>query len=279
MNVLSLFDGMSCGQLALQKAGIKYDYYFASEICKHAKTVTYANFPNAVQLGDVNDIYAKILPKIDLILAGCPCQSFSLAGRQLGFEDPRGNLFLEFARLLKECKPRYFLMENTLMSADNERRISETLGVEAVRINSSLLSAQNRDRLYWTNIPFGPIVDKGLILRDILLPEGDSRLENCFLSKKGLAYVDRLKGNQPRWKSYPNPLDGKAGCLTAVMSKGVPYGVIRELGRFLHPIECERLQTIPDDFSASVAKTNRYKMLGNGWTVDVIAHILKEIGI
>jgi DNA-cytosine methyltransferase len=152
MNVLSLFDGMSCGQIALKKLGIQVDNYFASEIDKHAIAVTMHNFPNTIQLGDVTKVFAKDLPKIDLLIGGSPCQGFSFAGKQLNFDDPRSKLFFEFVRLLEETKPKYFLLENVLMKKEYEQIITDHLGVEPIFINSALVSAQNRKRLYWTNI-------------------------------------------------------------------------------------------------------------------------------
>jgi len=151
--VLSLFDGMSCGQLALQRAGFKVDIYLASEIDKYAKQVTRKNFPRTIQLGDVCDVKGENLPPIDILLGGSPCQGFSFAGKQLNFEDPRSALFFEYVRILKETKPKYFLLENVRMKQEYQDVISEHLGVKPVMINSSLVSAQNRVRLYWTNIP------------------------------------------------------------------------------------------------------------------------------
>lgn len=176
MNVLSLFDGMSCGQLALNRAGIKYDTYFASEIDKHAIKVTQANFPNTVQIGDVTEVVGSLLPQIDLLIGGSPCQGFSFAGKQLNFSDPRSFLFFEFVRLLNECKPRYFLLENVKMKKEYQDVISEYLGVHPIQINSALVSAQNRVRLYWTNIPgVEQPEDRGILLKDILEDNVDSR--------------------------------------------------------------------------------------------------------
>ena len=147
MNVLSLFDGMSCGQLALQKTGIKVDQYYAAEIDKYAIQIAQKNFPNTIQLGDVTQVKAANLPTIDLLIGGSPCQGFSFAGKQLNFDDPRSALFFEFVRLLKECKPKYFLLENVRMKKEYQNVITEYLGVEPILINSSLMSAQNRQRL------------------------------------------------------------------------------------------------------------------------------------
>ena len=148
MNVLSLFDGMSCGQIALNRANIPYDNYYASEIDKHAIKVTQHNYPETIQLGDVTEIKSSDLPQIGLLIGGSPCQGFSFAGKQLNFEDPRSKLFFEFVRLLKECKPKFFLLENVKMKKEYQNVISEHLGVEPIEINSALVSAQNRKRLY-----------------------------------------------------------------------------------------------------------------------------------
>ena len=168
MKVLSLFDGMSCGQIALKKAGIPVTKYFASEIDKHAIKVTQENFPDTIQLGSVTDVTTDQVGEIDLLIGGSPCQGFSFAGKNLNFDDPRSKLFFEYVRLLKELKPKYFLMENVRMSKKSQDIISEHLGVEPIVINSNLVSAQNRHRLYWTNIPFDMPTDKGIVLSDII---------------------------------------------------------------------------------------------------------------
>lgn len=327
MNVLSLFDGMSCGQIALNRLGIKYDNYFASEIDKYAIKVTQHNYPNTIQLGDVTKINSKDLPCIDLLIGGSPCQGFSFAGKQLNFEDERSKLLFEFIRLLKECKPKYFLLENVKMKKEYQDVITGYLEVEPIEINSSLLSAQNRKRLYWTNIHnIEQPTDKGVLLKDILI-DGKNQiaaqrgrylvdeirqdgemltarlttqmvelrtdnksntlttvqkdnlvvLDKHKLSEKAIDYMGRLRNGKPRWEYHTNEIDKKAACLTANMYKGVPYGVVKELLRRLTPIECERLQTVPDNYTGHVSDSHRYKMLGNGWTVDVICHILKNI--
>ena len=172
MKVLSLFDGMSCGQIALNRLGIEYDTYYASEIDKWAIQVAKANYPNMIHIGDVTKIQASDFgdEEIDLIMAGSPCQGFSFAGKQLNFEDPRSKLFFEFVRLVKELKPKYFLLENVNMKKEYKDIITEHMGVEPIDINSSLLSGQNRRRLYWTNIPNITMPeDKGISIKDILL--------------------------------------------------------------------------------------------------------------
>jgi site-specific DNA-cytosine methylase len=299
MNVLSLFDGMSCGQLALQRAGIQVENYFAAEIDKYAIKVTQANFPGTVQLGDVTAIDPDSLPDIDLLIGGSPCQGFSFAGKQLNFDDPRSKLFWEFVRLLKECKPKYFLLENVKMKQQSMDVITEALGVEPIFINSSLVSAQNRQRYYWTNIPMDGLPDdKGIKLRDIL-EDGfvDRDKSHCLdanyfkggnlksyfekhrrqlvFSKDGLCHVGDadISGNQTVKRVY-HP-DGKAPCLTT-MGGGhrEPKTLTSDTTwRKLTPLECERLQTVPEGYTNHVSNTQRYKMLGNGWTVDVISHI------
>ena len=169
INVLSLFDGMSCGRIALQRAGIKVENYFASEIDKYAIQVAKHNYPNTKHIGSVVDVKGSDLPQIDLLIGGSPCQGFSFAGKQLNFDDPRSKLFFEFVRLKNECNPTYFLLENVKMKKEFQDIISEQLGVKPILINSSLVSAQNRERLYWTNIPIqGLPDDKGLFLKDVI---------------------------------------------------------------------------------------------------------------
>ena len=273
-NVLSLFDGMSCGQLALDTLGIKVNNYFASEIDEHAIKIAKKNYPNTKHIGSVLDVRGSDLPRIDLLIGGSPCQSFSNAGDGSGMEG-KSKLFWEFVRVLKETNPTYFLLENVKMKKEWEKIITDTLGVEPIAINSRLLTAQNRPRLYWTNIPnvVQPI-DRGIVLKDILEDEVD---EKFYLSDKAIDYMSRLRNGKPRWEYHTNPLNGKSACLTANMYKGVPYGVIKELKRRLTPIECERLQSVPDNYTEGVSNTQRFKMLGNGWTIDVIAHILNEM--
>jgi DNA-cytosine methyltransferase len=277
INVLSLFDGMSCGQIALNKLGVKYDNYYASEIDKFAIGVTKKNYPNTIHLGDVRDVKGSDLPKIDLLFGGSPCQSFSNAGKGEGFEGSSG-IFWEYVRVLREVNPKYFMLENVKMKKEWQDIITKELGVEPIAINSSLLSGQNRPRLYWTNIPGVEIPeDKGIVLKDIL--EDDNLVDKQHLmTPKAMAYMDGLRNGKQRWQYHKNPLDGKAACIVASFYKLSGLGVLdyRTLGkpcRRLTPVECERLQTVPDNYTESASRTQRYKMIGNGWTVDVIAHI------
>ena len=277
INVLSLFDGMSCGQIALNKLGIKYDNYYASEIDKFAIGITKKNYPNTIHLGDVRDVKGEDLPKIDLLFGGSPCQSFSNAGKGEGFEGSSG-IFWEYVRVLKEVKPKYFMLENVKMKKEWQDIITKELGVEPIAINSSLLSGQNRPRLYWTNIPgVEQPEDKGIKLKDIL--EDDNLVDKQHLmTPKAMAYMDGMRNGKQRWEYHKNPLDGKAACIVASFYKLSGLGVLdyRKSGkpcRRLTPLECERLQTVPDNYTESASRTQRYKMIGNGWTVDVIAHI------
>ena len=374
MNVLSLFDGMSCGQIALNRAGVKYDKYFASEVDKYAIKVAQANYPNTIQIGDVTKVDHTRLPfgGIDLLMGGSPCQGFSFAGKQLNFDDPRSKLFFEFIRLRDELKPKYVLLENVRMKKESENVITKYMGFSPQAMNSADVSAQNRHRLYWfgylnesleyEQIPISPIKDKGIVIKDILedLPFEDipNYLNNTWCGRrrgdlvksvddpkahcltasmwKGqiptfvkkpvqVGVADNIKGYDiikrvysPNGKSptlttmqgghrqpkvaigrivnrrldengvrKDNQLElpftkqlevssaDKSNCLTTVQKDNVV--VHRELYRKLTPLECERLQTVPDNYTNHVSKTQRYKMLGNGWTVDMIAHIFKGI--
>ena len=306
INVLSLFDGMSCGRIALNKLDIPCRYY-ASEVDKYAIKVSLANYPDTIQLGDVTQVYWKdqnlhkhLQPKIDLLIGGSPCQGFSFAGKHLNFQDDRSKLFFEYVRLLNEVKPKYFLLENVRMKKESEDIISQYLGVSPIAINSNTLSAQNRQRLYWTNIPVSQPEDKGIKLKDIL-EDGvvDRDKSHCLdanywkggnlksyfekhrrqlvFSSNGLCHVGDadIKGNDTIRRVYhPN---GKAPTLTTMQGGHREPKVFADdlKWRKLTPLECERLQTVPDNYTNHVSNTQRYKMLGNGMTVDVIAHILK----
>ena len=324
MNVLSLFDGMSCGQIALEKLGIPVKKYFAAEIDKYAIQVAKKNYPDMVHLGDVKELWVTTdldtkdkgilddgeIHKIDLLIGGSPCQGFSFAGKQLNFDDPRSQLFFEYVRLLKALKPKYFLLENVKMKKESMDIITEYLGVEPIEINSNLVSAQNRKRLYWTNIPMkGLPEDKGIMLNDILEPV--EQIDDAYYySDKSIAYMER--GND-KWQQAgarradrytQTPDTKKAFTITANFHKGVPYNYfddvrdkskcVRSGGRGsydrhdwdsvdthhirkLTVTECERLQTVPDGYTCGVSNTQRYKMLGNGWTVDVIKHIFEGL--
>ena len=319
VNVLSLFDGLSCGQLALQRANIPVENYLASEIDKYAIQVTQKNFPYTIQLGDITEIGTRRIERmeelgIDLIIGGSPCQDLSFAGKGKGLKKgTRSNLFFEFVKILKAIKPKYFLLENVRMKKENQDIISEYMGVEPIAINSNLVSAQNRNRLYWTNIPFTIPDDKGIILADII-EEGITDREkshcldaNYFKGGNLKSYFEKHRRQLVFNEFLPNTLpnksatrDGKAYALTYSYPGAVAWNSIERKQRTmipfcrsdeednpnvvegyhyrkLTPIECERLQTVPDNYTGGVSNTQRYKMLGNGMTVDVIAHILKGI--
>lgn len=392
MKVLSLFDGMSCGQQALERQGIKVDEYFASEIDKYAIQVTMANYPNTVQLGSVVNVDGRALPKIDLLIGGSPCQSFSFAGKRKGmstkdeqeiltldhylqlksegFEfEGQSYLFWEYMRLLNELREKnpnvLFLLENVMMGEKWEKVLSKAIGVNPIMINSSLVSAQNRQRLYWTNIGmipgglFGDLQsiieqpkDKGILLKDVLETEVDDKY---FLKENSFIY-ERIKNNHEFAPRIPNDLeksnclkiggkgvddliihntmprssktgkggtgplsrnDGKTYCLDTGQTNALEIREVKQINpskesggkqpyqqnrvydllgiapalcanksdliintksiRRLTPTECERLQTVKDGYTAYVSDSQRYKMLGNGWTVDVIAHIFSYI--
>ena len=389
MNVLSLFDGMSCGQQALERIGINVDNYFASEIDKYAIKVTMANYPNTIQLGSVVNVNGYDLPKIDILIGGSPCQSFSFAGKRKGmstkdeqeiltlehylqlksegFEfEGQSYLFWEYMRLLNELRSKnpnvYFLLENVEMGEKWEKVLTKAIGVKGIHINSSLVSAQNRKRIYWSNIGMKPMglfgekesiieqpKDKGILLKDVLENEVDEkyflskqRIETIKKSERSVNYVNNetkkfncliagynkiptdgqylVHNTMPRssttgkggtghlsrndGKTYcldtgntnaveifalrgiPNEKgeniqqiesrnDNKTNCLTSVQKDNLIINTNRI--RRLTPIECERLQTVKDNYTNHVSDSQRYKMLGNGWTVDVIAHIFKYL--
>jgi DNA-cytosine methyltransferase len=450
MNVLSLFDGMSCGMIALDRLGIKVDNYYASEIDKYAIQVSQANYPDIIQVGDITKLDLSTLPKIDLVMGGSPCQGFSFAGKQLAFDDPRSALFFEFVKCVDTLKPKYFLLENVRMKKEYLDIISEYMGVEPIFINSSLVSAQSRQRYYWTNIPgIEQPKERGIVLRDILEDQvgsehyvgdnmqknykGGNQLNPNYKSQANTIHnTDKKSGticagthgyangyvgdkHKPVKQTERNArhlkqLDDKSLCMTATMYKGagnngmtlvpqkihdIPKDVLKDnerqrrvyskegksptllarsdspkvmksdkpqhigtavdikghdilkrvyspngksptvttcgggntepkvvsgayRGRYnedgsisqklelrkdektntittvqkdnvltkdevywrkLTPLECERLQTVPDNYTNHVSNTQRYKMLGNGWTIEVIAHILKGMEI
>jgi len=310
MNVLSLFDGMSCGQIALERLGVKVDNYFASEIDKHAIIETKANFPKTKHIGDIEKMKSSNLPKIDLLIGGSPCQSFSVAGNGTGF-DGKSKLFWEYVRVLKEIKPKYFLLENVKMKKEWAQVITDTLGVEPIEINSSLVSAQHRRRLYWTNIPkIEQPKDLKITLSSILCKEEvGEKVEDSFKARNGKGVkvervnypytfyeartqegkderrrVRQLTGRDttPRSVKYKVFLPlrtNKANCLVATPSQ-LDYIIDNNgLYRKLSMTEMMKMQTVPTDYFKHSSERQKRKMLGNGWTVDVIAHILKNIPI
>lgn len=285
MNVLSLFDGMSCGQIAATKAGLNFKKYYASEIEPHSIKVTMKNYPNTIQLGDVTKWREWELSNIDLLIGGSPCQSLSIVQSKTRQNlDGKSKLFFEFVDVLNYVKPKWFLFENVeSMNQESMDAISELLGCNPILINSNCFSAQDRPRLYWTNIPVdvSDIKECDLKLSDILEENVDKTyfydylLENIDLSKQVCATM--IYKNHDMHKRIFNP-EFKCHTLTTCGGGNTQKKVyVNGKARKLTPLEYERLQTVPDNYTDCVAKTHRYNMLGNGWTVDVIAHILSFI--
>ena len=296
INVLSLFDGISCGQVALERAGIKVDKYFASEIDKHAIKVTQSNYPKTIQIGDVTKVKGSDLPKIDLLMGGSPCQGFSFSGKQLNFNDPRSKLFFEFVRLIEEVKPKYWLLENVVMKQEYQDVISKHLGVEPVKLNSSLTSAQNRVRLYWANFDITEPTDQGIKLEDVLEDTkmiGPSAIRGQRLNKATILgrRLDKRGKRQDYDKTVPitQCLEvrasnrDKSNCLTTVAKDTVLTTM--EVGR--HPdafnrklpfrnytkIERCRLMNLPDNYCDKISDNQTVKATGNGWEVGMITHL------
>jgi DNA-cytosine methyltransferase len=369
INVLSLFDGMSCGRLALERAGIPVANYYASEIDKHAIAVSRKNHPDIIHLGDVKNWREWDLPKIDLVIGGSPCQGFSIAGKQLAFDDPRSKLFFTMMDIIEHYQPRFRFLENVRMKKEFMEVITDYMQVQPMHINSSLMSAQNRQRYYWFNWNAEQPEDKGILLKDIVHEHIDTVIDvprfNTHPSGKGMNGVVRSvhsdKGttvttNKGEGQKVAVPLaeyvvpfdkslqildkevekgklgffrkDSQANRVYFIHGKGVTLcgeagGGAAKMGQYLFgcitpdrinkrqngqrfnegkkfytltaqdkhgiliegyirkltPVECERLQTVPDGYTEveGVSNTQRYKMLGNGWTVDVIAHIFKGL--
>jgi DNA-cytosine methyltransferase len=301
MKVISLFDGMSCAQIALSKLNIDVTSYIASEIDKHAIAVTQANFPDTQQVGPVESIRNL---HCDILIGGSPCQGFSNAGKNLGFADTRSNLLLEYVRVLEESQPKYFLLENVPMRTENKDHISSLLGVKPRLINSSLVSAQNRQRLYWTNIPVvNELRDKKIVLKDIMdltipftksgitpvdkhnsklqlicvggllksrLWKDDGKLLQSNFSQSERVYS--YEGKSPTLSAHSG---GTAGVGNALVTDNVEPLRYRKLTI----TEVEKLQTVPVGYTKAASLAQRHKMLGNGFTVDVIAHILRGMQV
>jgi DNA-cytosine methyltransferase len=317
MNVLSLFNGISCGQIALERAGIEVSNYYASEVDKYAIQITQKNYPDTIQLGDVNnidwDVFGESEIEIDLLLGGSPCQDLSIAKKNReGLKGKKSSLFFKYVEALETIKPKWFIYENVAsMKKTDKDLISLRLGVEPIIINSSLVSAQQRRRLYWTNIPsVQQPEDKHIYLKHVLESgvadrdksycidanyyKGTNLEQYIYKGRRQIVFTERRtqeakqirreymqqygRDFSPRRSKELVPrTDGKCNCLTTALTK--EHIVLDESFNFrkLTPIECERLQTVPDNYTEGVSNTQRYKMLGNGWTVDVITHILRYI--
>lgn len=321
-NVLSTFDGMSCLRIVLDKLQIPVTNYFASEIDKYAIQVSKANWNDIQHIGDVTKVRTKDLPRIDLLAGGSPCQGFSFAGKQLNFDDSRSKLFFEFVRLLKEIREYnpgvYFFLENVVMRKEYQDVITKLLGVRPIFINSSVLSAQTRKRLYWTNIPFTSCPkDKDLFLEDILITEGKGIIKNRFeyfeRSEKAMCLdanyykstdnhrqrtlvyltveeVERAKikyagkiwksGNRMGNMKFPDAINKKSKALCSTIIKGARETIHIQDGdsiRILYTVEAEKLQGVKEGYTESVSGTQAYKMLGNGWQIDTIEHLLEPL--
>lgn len=273
MIILSLFDGISAGRVALEKASLPIDKYYASEIDKYCLQISQKNYPDIIQLGDIKNWRDWNIEKPDLIMGGSPCQGFSFAGKQLAFNDKRSVLFFEFINILKLYKPKYFLLENVPMKKEFLEIISNEIGVQPILINSALVSAQQRKRYYWTNIEnITQPNDKRICLKDVI--------ENGFVDRDKSYCLDASYYKGTNLNIYFNKSRRQA-----VFNKPIKIGNFgkkceyQKSYRKLTPLECERLQTFPDNYTEGVSNTQRYKMLGNSWTVDVITHILKFINI
>ena len=311
LKVLSLFDGISCGRLALQRANIPVSTYYASEICDYSMKIAKKNFPDTIEIGDVREINVDDYKDIDIVIGGSPCQSFSFAGtmvgmatkdkveittleqylelKEQGFEfEGYSYLFWEYVRVLKGVKPKYFLLENVKMAEKWKKVITDALGIEPIMINSELVSAQSRERLYWTNIPnITQPKDKHIYIDDIIQTD----IEHKFLPRTRLDYTnyDKSKVDKSIYKNTATQIGNSRNFGNAVRSNGKaftlrrinPNGVIDENYniREFTPIEVERLQTLPDNYTLidGIKKKERFEACGNGWTVDVIAHIFSGL--
>jgi|688.fasta_scaffold15822_6 DNA (cytosine-5)-methyltransferase 3A len=305
MRVLSLFDGISCARQALIEAGVQADAYYASEVDPKAIQIAMKNHPDTIQLGDVRTLEDPPTA-IDLLIGGSPCIDLSIAkANRQGLEGIHSSLFWEYIRIFRIVKPRWFILENVASMPKKDRDIiTQEMGVEPVLFDASLVSAQSRKRLFWTNIRFQLPADQGILLRNILQPDaevdesmtingksfcltasyhkvGESQAEYEHNKKKSqrtmvkLGHISNTDGQANRVYSP----EGKSATLSANSGGGgAKTGLyqIQSRIRKLTPIECERLQGLPDDYTAGVPKTHRYKCLGNGFCVPVITHILRS---
>lgn len=295
MRVLSLFDGMACGLLSLKLLGIKVSEYHAFEIDKYAIQIAKKNHSEIIHHGTVVGANFKQFKNFDLILAGSPCQGFSLSGKQLAFNDPRSKLYFEFERAIKEVSPKWFLLENVKMKTEYRDVISSRLNVEPIQINSTLVSAQNRVRNYWCNWSVTQPIDRNIKLKDILLDKVDdkyiikseSHIKRFVTSSdipKGFTRINPEKAVTMTARQYANwkgtyimqlP-NGKCPSITPSSWEHNKHLLTKGTVRKLTPVECERLQTLPDNYTNGVSDSQRYKMIGNGWNVATIVHILKQ---
>lgn len=315
MNVLSLFDGISCAKVALEKANIKVGRYYASEIDSNAIKISKSNHPEIIQIGDIKHIN-HIYDTIDLLIGGSPCQDLSIAKKdRKGLEGDRSGLFWEYIRLKNEVNPKYFILENVASMPQKDKDIiTKELGVEPIMFNASLVSAQCRKRYFWTNIKFDLPEDKEILLKDILQPDAEvderfvvngkafcltssyskvsaspAQIEHNANKKQRTMVIGRDVGRRlneeghreddnkqiPITRRIELRTDDKVGTITSVQKDNLVVSETRI--RKLTPIECERLQGLPDDYTKDIAMTNRYKALGNAFNTDVVAHILSNL--
>lgn len=293
LNVLSLFDGISCGQVALERAKIKVNKYYSSEIEPSTIKITQKNYPNTIQLGDITNVTEDVLDSImpiDIVIGGSPCQDLSNykydRGEVTGLNGEKSGLFYEYIRILKYIKPKYFLLENVASMGDQWKdMITDILEVEPIMINSSLVCAAERKRLYWTNIPNVVLPeDKGIIIKDIIQPyyevdkkywydkpftyNGDDKKVQCTL---------HINGHRNMKEVYNQ--NGKCNTLLCDGDGGNRQKKVYQDGRCrkFTPLEYERMQTLSDNYTDCVCDSKRYTGVGNGWTIDIIAHIFSFI--
>ena len=316
MKILSLFDGISCARVALERAGIPVSAYHSSEIDTYAMKISYRNWHSIIQLGAVKNIATDLrghqFDNMDLLIGGSPCQDLSIAKKdRKGLDGERSGLFWEYVRILKEVKPKYFILENVnSMPKEAKQIITETLGVEPIMINATLVSAQNRKRLFWTNIP-GVIQpeDRGILLADVLETNENVAYQyrrtywretkggkvptltaNMGTGGNNVPYIKVPEATKKGYAiatpgmsvdvSFPNSKTrrGRVGNKAKNIMTSQSIGVFDGAGiRKLTPVECERLQSLPDNYTKGVSNTQRYKALGNAFNVEVVAHILKFI--
>lgn len=280
ITVLSLFDGISCGMIALERAGIKVEKYIAFEIEHNAIKISQKNYPDIIHEGDVTKADFTKYKGVDLIIGGSPCQNLSCAGDGKGLDGVASRLFYDFVRAIYEAQPKWFMLENNAtMTKENQDIITEIMGVEPIYINSNLVSAQERKRLYWTNIPnIQQPEDRGLYLRDIVQPREEKTKYEIY--QRMLAKKEGTLAHKKAWGQV-KILDQKSRALTtsqAISNSGATNVKYSDTEYYtLTPLECERLQTLPDNYTAGFCDTQRYKTIGNGWTVEVISHIFSYL--
>lgn len=280
--VLSLFDGISCGRVALERANIKVDKYYASEIDPNVIKVTQHNYEDTIQLGNVCDYESWDISEIDLLIGGSPCQNFSTLGNRKGLQGDKSGLFYKYAEVLKRYKPTYFLLENNAnMPLDAKEEISDILGVQPIMIDSNLVSAQNRKRLYWTNIAgVKQPIDRNIKLKDILTNDREEIILVPFVEKKLNMIIEKYGYIPDMFNPYNcAEIKDKSPCLTAQGNSQTKSSsvIIHRDGKYsmLNAVEWERLQTLPDNYTSILNESNRKKAIGNAWNVDTIVEILK----